>query len=90
VAIIGLLFGLILWFIFFAVGHWAIMRPPLNWVVLAYTTILLILYCGFLREEYKIHAKIPKFKKAWLPAGIVYACPLLVLIWTIWEIVERL
>jgi hypothetical protein len=82
--------GLIFWFAFFWFGHWAIVRPPLNWLVFVYTILMIVAYLLFLRREYKVHAKIPMFQKMWFAAGIVYACPLLTLLWTIWEIVERL
>jgi len=77
-----MILAFILWVIFFQVGHWWIVKKRMKFVVLAYTIILLGAYTYYLYSQ-------NVFKKPFIDQ-IALSAPLIILVWTIWEVIERI
>jgi hypothetical protein len=85
-----LLGALIFWVAFFWFGHWAIVRPPLNWLVFVYTHILLIFYTINMIKEIRIHSRLKIKPFVRFIFSCVLVAPWFIFFWTLIEIVERL
>jgi hypothetical protein len=91
VATIGYILGAVaFWMWFFIFGHWAIMRPPLNWVVFVYSHIFLIFYTKNMWKEMKIHSRLKLKPFVRFIFYVVLTAPWIIFAWTLWEVAERL
>jgi len=77
-----MILAFILWIVFFQVGHWWIVKKGMKFVVLAYTAIFLAAYLYYLYRQ-------DAFKQPFI-VQIILSAPLIILVWTIWEVVERM
>jgi hypothetical protein len=88
--LIYILGAIAFWVAFFWFGHWAIVRPPLNWLVVVYTHILLIFYTKNAWKEIKIHRRLRIKPFVRYIFYVVLVAPWFIFIWTLVEILERL